>query len=155
MRISCLVCILILLAANVGATETTLSENWCLLEQEDRAVGLSFDRYLKTEDGFLYTSNIALQMGMLGGPSQEMKIYAELSMDDDYLARSYRIISELGGKQSQISGVITDNQVNVTITDPDGKEYTSLFSDEGGEPLYFKDSFLEYIVNTKGLKVGE
>ena len=155
MRLSCLVCILILLAANVGATETTLSENWCLLEQEDRAVGLSFDRYLKTEDGFLYTSNIALQMGMLGGPSQEMKIYAELSMDDDYLARSYRIISELGGKQSQISGVITDNQVNVTITDPDGKEYVSLFSEGGGAPLYFKDSFLEYIVNTKGLKVGE
>jgi len=155
LRLSCLVCILILLAANVGATETTLSENWCLLEQEDRAVGLSFDRYLKTEDGFLYTSNIALQMGMLGGPSQEMKIYAELSMDDDYLARSYRIISELGGKQSQISGVITDNQVNVTITDPDGKEYVSLFSEGGGAPLYFKDSFLEYIVNTKGLKVGE
>jgi len=31
----------------------------------------------------------------------------------------------------------------------------SLFSEEGGAPLYFKDSFLEYIVNTKGLKVGE
>ncbi len=153
--VSCLVLALLLFAANVGAAETTISENWCLLEQEHRAVGLSFDRYLKTDDGFLYTSNIAVQMGILGGPSQEMKIYAELSMDGDYLARSYRIISELGGKQSQISGVITDNQVNVTITDPDGKEYMSLFSEEGGAPLYFKDSFLEYIVNSKGLKVGE
>ncbi len=153
--VSCLVFAIFLFVASVGATEATISENWCLLEQEDRAVGLSFDRYLKTEDGLLYTSNIALQMGMMGGPSQEMKICAELSMDDDYLAKSYRIISELGGKQSQISGVITDNQVKVTVTAPDGEEYISLFSEEGGAPLYFKDSFLEYIVNTKGLKVGE
>ena len=152
---SCLVFALLLFAASVGATETTLSENWCLLEQEDRAVGLSFDRYLKTEDGFLYTSNIALQMGILGGPSQEIKIYAELSMDDDYLARSYRVISELGGRQSQIAGTIAGSQVTVTATDPNGAEYLSLFSEEGGGPLYFKDSFLEYIVNTKGLKVGE
>jgi len=150
-----LVLALLLFAASSGATETTISENWCLLEQEDRAVGLSFDRYLKTDDGLLYTSNIALRMGVMGGPSQEMKIYAELSMDDDYLARSYRIISELGGKQSQISGVITGNQVKVTVTAPDGGEYVSLFSEEGGAPLYFKDSFLEYIVKTKGLKVGD
>ncbi len=151
----CLVLALLLFAANVCATETTVSENWCLLEQEDTAVGLSFDRYLKTEEGFLYTSNIALQMGILGGPAQEMKIYAELSMDDNYLARSYRIISELGGKQSQISGVIADNQVTVTVTDPNGAEYLSLFSEEGDQPLYFKDSFLEYIVHAKGLKVGD
>ncbi len=151
----CLVLALFLFAANVGAAETTISENWCLLEQEDRAVGLSFDRYLKTEEGFLYTSNIALQMGILGGPAQEMKIYAELTMDDNYLARSYRIISELGGKQSQISGVIADSQVTVTVTEPNGAEYLSRFSEEGGEPLYFKDSFLEYIVRTKGLKVGD
>ena len=153
--VSCLVLALLLSALSAGATEATISENWCLLEQEDRAVGLSFDRYLKTDDGLLYTSNIALRMGIMGGPSQEMKIYAELSMDDDYLARSYRIISELGGKQSQISGVITGSQVKVTVTAPDGGEYVSLFSEEGGAPLYFKDSFLEYIVNTKGLKVGD
>jgi len=153
--VSCLVLALLLSALSAGATEATISENWCLLEQEDRAVGLSFDRYLKTDDGLLYTSNIALRMGIMGGPSQEMKIYAELSMDDDYLARSYRIISELGGKQSQISGVITGSQVKVTVTAPDGGEYVSIFSEEGGAPLYFKDSFLEYIVKTKGLKVGD
>jgi len=151
----CLVLALLLFAANAGAAETTISENWCLLEQEDRAVGLSFDRYLETEEGFLYTSSIALQMGILGGPAQEVKIYAELTMDDNYLARSYRIISELGGKQSQISGVIADSQVTVTVTDPNGAEYLSLFSEEGDQPLYFKDSFLEYIVRTKGLKVGD
>jgi hypothetical protein len=155
LRTLCLVFALLLFAASVGATETTISENWCLLEQEDRAVGLSFDRYLKTEEGFLYTSNIALQMGILGGPAQEMKVYAELSMDDNYLARSYRIISELGGKQSQIAGTIAGSQVTVTITDPNGAEYLSLFSEEGDEPLYFKDSLLEYIVNTRGMKVGD
>jgi hypothetical protein len=73
-----LVFMLLLSATHVSATEKVLLENWSLLEQEDKAVGLSFDRYLQTEEGFLYTSNIVLRMGILGGPAQELKIYAEL-----------------------------------------------------------------------------
>ena len=150
-----LVFMLLLSATHVSATEKVLLENWSLLEQEDKAVGLSFDRYLQTEEGFLYTSNIVLRMGILGGPAQELKIYAELLVDGDYLARSYRLISELGGKQSEVLGVITGNQVTITVTDHDGAEYSSFFSEEGNGLLYFKDSFLDGVVRAKGLKVGE
>jgi hypothetical protein len=150
-----LVFMLLLSATHVSATEKVLLENWSLLEQEDKAVGLSFDRYLQTEEGFLYTSNIVLRMGILGGPAQELKIYAELLVDGDYLARSYRLISELGGKQSEVLGVITGNQVTITVTDHDGAEYSSFFSEEGNGLLYFKDSFLDGVVRAEGLKVGE
>ncbi|MEA4884415.1 MAG: transglutaminase-like domain-containing protein [Clostridia bacterium] len=155
LRASLVLFVLLFFAVNASASEITLQETWCLLEQDDRAVGFSLDRCVRTDDGFLYTSNIVLRMGILGGPAQDVKIYAELSVDHDYLARSYRLISELAGKQGQIIGEITDDAVTVTVIDPGGSEYRSMFSRDDDEPLYFKDSFTEYIVNVKGLKIGE
>ena len=79
--------LLLLFITNVNATETTLSETWSLLEQEEKAIGFSFDRYLRTEEGYLYTSNGVLQLEILGGPAQKMNIYAELCVDKHYLAK--------------------------------------------------------------------
>lgn len=155
LAVSLLAFLLLLSATNVRATETIVLENWSLIEQADKPVGFCFDRCLQTDEGFVYTSNTVLKMEMLGGPEQEAKIYAELLVDGNYMAKSYRLISELGGKRSQVTGVITDNEVTMTIIDSDGNEFQSLFSQAGDEPLYFKASFLDYIVRTKGLKIGE
>ncbi len=147
--------LLLLFITNVNATETTLSETWSLLEQEEKAIGFSFDRYLRTEEGYLYTSNGVLQLEILGGPAQKMNIYAELCVDEHYLAKAYKIITDLGGKQNQITGTLTDGQITIVTTGPDGKDFQSVFQPEETGSLYFKESFLNYIAETKGLLVGE
>lgn len=154
LKIALALAVLLLAISGVAfAGETTIRDTWLVLEQGDKPVGFGYDKLYRSDDGLLhYVTELTMQIEFLGSGPRKMTQYLEMVADSRYLAKSFRMVVDVGGSRTQVLGTFEGTDVSVVLITPDGKEHKSFWREE--KPLYFSSSFADYILETQGLKVG-
>jgi hypothetical protein len=147
----CLLLTLMSFARPAGAAESLIQEVWNLVEQNGQPVGYGCDKLWRNSNGFRLSSDGVMQM-QYGGQVTKMIIHLEMLVDKRYLARSYTTVINTNGSIMNISGTFDSKQALITTTTPDGREYQKTYPLE--QPVYFENSFLQYLADKKKLKAG-
>lgn len=148
--------ILVLMIAFPGivtAADIPVKESWAVIEQDQKPVGYSCDQLFKLENGYLYVSDTTLRMKLMEGSASKVTQHMEMYVDQKYLAKSAKLITEINGSKTQMSSQFEDKMVKTITITADGKENQIIHQLDA--PVYFTTSFIDYIIAGGPLKTGK
>ncbi|MGE5583975.1 MAG: transglutaminase-like domain-containing protein [Bacillota bacterium] len=154
--------ILLLTVSSAAFASETIRNTWMVVEQGEKPVGFGYDKLYRSSDGlFHYVSESTMQVGFLGSAPRTITQYLEMVADESYLAKSFKLVVDVGGTRTQVLGTVDRTTVdgveyfdtNVVVINPDNNEFKSFWREE--KPLYFSSSFTDYVLSTTGLEVGQ
>lgn len=148
-----LLLLLFSLADVAVAEEKLFKESWYLVEQEKKLVGYECDQIWQTETGYRYQQVAMLKTSMLESNPVMIKCEVEMQVDQNYLAKSFSIVTTINQVQTKINGKFSKKSVRVVTKTSDGKE--TVKEEVFKNPIYFEGSFVEHLVAQGKLKVGK
>lgn len=143
---------LVMVFSTVAAEEKCLREEWSVAEQDNNPVGFGLEQMWRTKDGYRYTAEATLKIAFLGSDATTLTQYMEMTVDQNYLAKSYLGVFDINGSRTQIKAEFGNYQVKVITLTADGKETVNIKNVT--KPLYFATSFLDCFLKKGSLKAG-
>ncbi|MGE5592408.1 MAG: hypothetical protein ACM3X3_01835 [Betaproteobacteria bacterium] len=109
--------ILLLTVSSAAFASETVRNTWMVVEQGEKPVGFGYDKLYRSSDGlFHYVSESTMQVGFLGSAPRTITQYLEMVADESYLAKSFKLVVDVGGTRTQVLGTVDRTTV-------DGVEY--------------------------------
>jgi hypothetical protein len=136
----------------VSALEVLVKDNWMVIEQNNKPVGLRHHQLRRTDTGYKYIIDSSFQLTSPDGEPTQFTRHWELSVDKQYLVKAFQLINETNGSITHTNGEVANHQVKLKRIATDGQESPDYYQIEG--PLYFFSSYTDYISLSGQLQAG-
>lgn len=152
------VLLIIAVFSSFAAAEEMLRDEWYVIEQEGVPNGYGHDQYLRTENGYYYSSFFELNLDFMGTPFVHFE-HIELWVDEQFrLTRALSLANSDGAESRHEAEFIYDEaqtQIKITSLDTTGEEKEKTLTLEGERPVYTAATFLDSLLTKNEFAIGQ
>ena len=153
LRLGFLMLLLFFFSNTTWAMEVLLKDQWMIVEQDNKPVGIRHYQSWRTDTGYKYNIDLALQTNSPDALLTQNVEHWELLTDKSFLAKSCKAISDINGYRNLFNADFTSTLVKTKLIDSNGKEIINSYSLE--TPLYFFHSFIDSLYSSGKIQVGK